>query len=73
MIRLRNEVLGLYPEEYVYSDASEAVELIDHLQCGEQGIAGHSDRLKAYVRERFDAPKVVAAWEQLIRRLSPEG
>jgi glycosyltransferase involved in cell wall biosynthesis len=72
VIRSREEVPGLYPAEYVFSDIREAVDLIERIRAEEHGIAGYSERLKAYVRERYDAPRVAAAWEQLIRSVTDE-
>ena len=70
VVRLRDEVPDLYPSEYCFGEAGEAVALIERLRTDEQGIGAHSDRLKSYARENFDRPKVALQWEELIQSVA---
>ena len=70
VVRLRDEVPDLYPSEYCFGEAGEAVALIERLRTDEQGIGAHSDRLKSYARKSFDRPRVASHWEELIQSVA---
>jgi len=72
IIRMREEVPGLYPDDYVFSDVREAVRLVERFRQDAEMLSAHGDRVKQYVRERFDLPKVVAEWERLLRAVADE-
>ena len=72
IIRMREEVPGLYPDDYVFSDVREAVRLVERFRQDAEMLSAHGERAKQYVRERFDLPKVVVEWERLLRAVADE-
>lgn len=65
IIRHRPEVTDLWPEEYVYDEPQEAVEMIERFRA-EPEPTDRAQALKVYVRERYDRARVTALWRDLI-------
>ena len=72
IIRLREEVPGLYPSEYTFSDVREAVELIECLRRDGGNAEPRCARLKTYVRENYDLAVVMVSWERMIQSVADE-
>ncbi len=72
IIRLREEVPGLYPGEYTFSDVREAVELIERFRRNQVGLAARRQREKEYVSDSFCMPVVVAQWGRLLDQVAAE-
>jgi len=72
IIRLREEVPGLYPGEYTFSDVREAVDLIERFQREGGDSESQCTRLKAYARENCDLAVVTVSWERMIQSVADE-
>jgi len=72
IIRNREEVPGLYPPEYVFSDTREAARLIEEFRRDPDLLAAHQERVKQYVKERYDCQVVVRQWRDLIAQVREE-
>lgn len=60
----------VYPKEYVVPDVPAAACLIDQVRTDERGIAGRAAALQEYARARFEAGKVTALWERVVRAVA---
>jgi glycosyltransferase involved in cell wall biosynthesis len=72
IIRLREEVPGLYPNEYVVSDVREAADLIERIRSDAEAIEAQPRRLKVYARENFDLEVVAESWARQIRDVAEQ-
>jgi glycosyltransferase involved in cell wall biosynthesis len=72
IIRRREEVPGLYPPDYVYTDNHQAVALIEHLRQDELPLSARGESLKRWVCDQFDTRVVTKRWHELLVQVYEE-